>query len=200
MRRARAGTLGLGFLQVSGISELSGGHLGIDVQVPYPILIAAIDPAAEARLDGLSRAVVSGRYLPEPRNGVSEPRIGGTAPGGHPLGHYPVLVSSLPYTDLSLIASIYDLGSPRPGQLTAATSLRHLAALRGGRAVGRAWFTAKQAYHQFLGDLTRPTRSTDLYMAVVLAGGTYRVYLARPGPDRASNGDQPSLGMEFAAD
>jgi putative ABC transport system permease protein len=30
-----------------------------------PMLIAAIDPAAEARLDGLGRAVTSGRYLPQ---------------------------------------------------------------------------------------------------------------------------------------
>jgi putative ABC transport system permease protein len=30
-----------------------------------PMLIAAVDPAAEARLDGLDRAVTSGRYLPQ---------------------------------------------------------------------------------------------------------------------------------------
>ena len=29
----------------------------------FPMLIAAIDPAAEAKLDGLNRAVTSGRYL-----------------------------------------------------------------------------------------------------------------------------------------
>lgn len=156
------------------------------MQIPYPILIAAIDPAAEARLDGLNRAVVSGRYLPELPNGVSAPRIGGTAPGGQPPGHYPVLVSSRPYTDLSLVASIYELGSPRPGQLTAATSLRHLAALRGGRAVGLARFTANQAYRQFLGDLSRPTRSTDLYVAQYWRAGP--IAYASRGPGQIAPG------------
>ena len=121
---------GLGFLQVSGISELSGGRLGIDVQIPYPILIAAIDPAAEARLDGLNRAVVSGRYLPELPNGVSAPRIGGTAPGGQPPGHYPVLVS---------VAAVYrsqpgriDLRAGQPAPRAA--HRRDLAASSGGTA------------------------------------------------------------------
>ncbi|MGH3968022.1 MAG: hypothetical protein ACRDTV_07895, partial [Mycobacterium sp.] len=35
----------------------------VSVPFPVPLLVAAIDPRAEARLDGLPRAVVSGRYL-----------------------------------------------------------------------------------------------------------------------------------------
>ncbi len=38
---------------------------GYDVGWVIPVLIAAIDPAAEAKLDGLDRAVISGRYLAE---------------------------------------------------------------------------------------------------------------------------------------
>ena len=33
------------------------------------MLIAAIDPAAEAKLDGLNKALVSGRYLTENESG-----------------------------------------------------------------------------------------------------------------------------------
>jgi putative ABC transport system permease protein len=36
-----------------------------DASWMLPVLIAAIDPAAEAKLDGLSHAVISGRYLTE---------------------------------------------------------------------------------------------------------------------------------------
>jgi len=41
------------------------GHAGFSVSWQFPMLIAAIDPQAEARLDGLNHALTSGRYLPE---------------------------------------------------------------------------------------------------------------------------------------
>ena len=43
-------------------SPTGAGHF---VEWTVPMLIAAIDPAAEAELDGLNKAVVSGRYLKE---------------------------------------------------------------------------------------------------------------------------------------
>jgi putative ABC transport system permease protein len=47
------------------ISPDLGRHPGFGVGWQFPMLIAAIDPAAEARLDGLNHAVTSGQYLPE---------------------------------------------------------------------------------------------------------------------------------------
>ena len=41
------------------------GQAGFSVSWQFPMLIAAIDPQAEARLDGLNHALTSGRYLPE---------------------------------------------------------------------------------------------------------------------------------------
>jgi putative ABC transport system permease protein len=41
------------------ISPNLGGHPGFGVNWQFPMLIAAVDPAAEARLDGLNRAVTS---------------------------------------------------------------------------------------------------------------------------------------------
>ena len=43
------------------------------------MLIAAVDPAAEARLDGLNRAVTSGRYLAEQAGPAVTPGTGGIA-------------------------------------------------------------------------------------------------------------------------
>jgi hypothetical protein len=41
------------------------GHAGFSVDWQFPMLIAAIDPQAEAELDGLNHALTSGQYLPE---------------------------------------------------------------------------------------------------------------------------------------
>ena len=54
-----------------------GRRVFATVDWSFPMLIAAVDPAAEARLDGLNRAVISGRYLG--RNTRD-----GKAPGGTP--------------------------------------------------------------------------------------------------------------------
>ena len=61
------------------------GHAGFGVDWQFPMLIAAIDPQAEARLDGLNHAVTSGQYLPENYDN-EPPRFpeGGRFPGaGH---------------------------------------------------------------------------------------------------------------------
>ena len=42
-----------------------GNRPGFALNWQFPMLIAAIDPAAEARLDGLDHALTWGRYLPE---------------------------------------------------------------------------------------------------------------------------------------
>ncbi|MGA8015522.1 MAG: FtsX-like permease family protein, partial [Candidatus Dormiibacterota bacterium] len=49
----------------SGGSAGSQPSITADLQVSLPLLVVAIDPTAEAELDGLDRAVVEGRYLSE---------------------------------------------------------------------------------------------------------------------------------------
>ena len=48
---------------------LPDAEAGYYVGWTVPVLIAAIDPDAEAKLDGLSKALVSGRYLTENAGG-----------------------------------------------------------------------------------------------------------------------------------
>src|ERR1039457_6730272 len=84
--------------RVNGLGSGSGseGYQGLTAQRPgftvgwaFPMLIAAIDPVAEAKLDGLNHAVTSGRYLSET-----------AGPGVVPLGSgsqataFPVLAAS----------------------------------------------------------------------------------------------------------
>jgi putative ABC transport system permease protein len=63
-----------------GVIHTEAGYF---VEWTVPVLIAAIDPAAEAELDGLSKAVVSGGYLKENEggNGATLPVLVSSASG-----------------------------------------------------------------------------------------------------------------------
>jgi len=57
------------FSKVNGLGSTNtlvspdlNGHTGFGVPWEFPMLIAAVDPAAEAKLDGLNHAVTSGGY------------------------------------------------------------------------------------------------------------------------------------------
>jgi expansin (peptidoglycan-binding protein) len=54
-----------------------------DRQWTIPVLIAAIDPDAEAKLDGLNKALVSGSYLKEnePQGSATLPVLASSASG-----------------------------------------------------------------------------------------------------------------------
>jgi ABC-type lipoprotein release transport system permease subunit len=69
--------------------------LGFFIRFPYAFLLAAIDPGPEARLDDVSRTVVSGRYL---RGGdvPTKRHVAGVTGGRIDV---PVLVSTHPYVD-----------------------------------------------------------------------------------------------------
>jgi putative ABC transport system permease protein len=53
---------GLGQLEFEP-KKLPASRIGGRLEFPFPLLVAGIDPAAEAQLEGADRAVVSGRYL-----------------------------------------------------------------------------------------------------------------------------------------
>lgn len=67
--------------------------LGFFIRFPFPFLLAAIDPAAEAQLDGVSKTMVSGRYLRAGDKPQTE-NVSGVARTG-----VPVIVSTRPYMD-----------------------------------------------------------------------------------------------------
>ena len=80
---------GLGPPGDEGYRDLTAAHPGFTVNWAFPMLIAAIDPAAEAKLDGLNRAVTSGRYLQgDAGSAVEQPRGDGEA-----ITTFPVLAS-----------------------------------------------------------------------------------------------------------
>jgi putative ABC transport system permease protein len=93
-------------------------HLPPDVyfRFEFPINVAAIDPRAEARLVGLSRAMVSGRYL----TGSIRPRHRSGNPGWLEI---PVLAASRTFVHEHLLAQIERLvvpsGTDVPGMLGA---------------------------------------------------------------------------------
>ncbi len=70
----------------------------------FPILIAAVDPAAEARLDGLNHAVISGRYLGE--------RAGDKLPGHGAANTFPVLAAATGGVDETAITRVQRLPQP----------------------------------------------------------------------------------------
>ena len=122
------------------------GRAGFSVDWQFPMLIAAIDPQAEARLDGLNHAVTSGQYLPE--NYASEPPTNGFQKGSA----FPVLAAA--DSDIGEYAStrVQELPAPSaPPVLGTATMAKD--AMVSGRTVLSATTTARQAYQYLLGTL-----------------------------------------------
>ncbi|MCW2986226.1 MAG: hypothetical protein JWR63_3796, partial [Conexibacter sp.] len=93
------------------------------VDWPVPVLLAAVDPTAEAALDGLDRAIVAGRAL----------RPGEQARRGRRLPSVPVLLSSRPFLDEQMDATVERLpGAARMARpMSSAQLRRYLAGLRG---------------------------------------------------------------------
>jgi putative ABC transport system permease protein len=113
----------------------------------FPMLVAAIDPAAEAKLDGLNRAVISGRYLSEQEGPAYE-----GAPGGE--STFPVLAADR--SGVGEYAAIRVQRLPDPGSPPALDPAGMQAdAAAPGRTVDELKITAGQAYEHMLALLTR---------------------------------------------
>jgi putative ABC transport system permease protein len=115
----------------------------------YPFLLAAIDPAAEAKLDGLNQTIVSGRYL----RAADAPSVqvidnaGGTTT-------VPVLVSTRPYVDDRDEVTVRKLPVAAAQAMmrdrTLAQVKHGLADAGRGTLVARASYGIKQAYERLL--------------------------------------------------
>jgi hypothetical protein len=127
-------------------SKVDGIPLGATVPAPeylagwvIPVLIAAIDPVAEAKLDGLNHAVVSGHYLP----GHADVTTQGGESG------FPVLASSASGMDEYAITTLQRLRTPRtPPDLTVPWLTREASAR--GQTLVTERTTAQQAYGHML--------------------------------------------------
>jgi putative ABC transport system permease protein len=124
------------------------GHVGSAYMATFPVLLAAIDPVAEAKLLGLNRTIVSGRYL----NPTDAPHIRSVGSGGHRL--VPVIASSRTYVDQQLQVSVERLhgfeAQQVPERLASTAAYRFLDALPGSN-VGSRQFSIGPVYNKLLG-------------------------------------------------
>jgi hypothetical protein len=137
--------------------RLGRGRVGTQVEWAFPLLLAAIDPVQEARLAGLDRAVVDGRYLRAGDRAVGRPRER-TRVRAHTV---PVLVADRTLLDSELEIAAERL--PRAHALLDAPALpgpllRHLDALPAGPVVQRVRVPAQVAYERLLADMRLPYR------------------------------------------
>ena len=123
------------------------GHAGFSVSWQFPMLIAAIDPQAEARLDGLNHALTSGQYLPEnfdtanPRDGFG--RVGGL---------FPVLAAADSGIGEDAVTRVEELPAPAAPPVFDPDTITRDAAVPGDAVLGNT-ITARQAYRYLLSAL-----------------------------------------------
>ena len=132
-----------------GTGTSAAGNPGWGARWVIPMLIAAVDPVAEARLDGLDKAVISGGYLTE----NAEARR-----SGQDVVSFPVLASSASGMDEYAQTALRELATPTaPQDITADWMTRE--ANVPGRTVATRRTTAEQAYRALLAGM-RPGAQT----------------------------------------
>jgi putative ABC transport system permease protein len=138
-------------LDGQGWSSLGKHHYAALVQWSFPILLAAIDPAAEAQLAGLDKTIDSGRYL---RPG-DQPSVTGTGFGK--ALHLPVLAASRTVVDEQSLVTVQRLQAAAAAAVSKGLSEQATAKLvtgATGPVVQSATVTAQQAYSAFLSSLS----------------------------------------------
>ena len=126
---------------------LTAQRPGFAVYWSFPMLIAAVDPAAEAKLDGLNRAVTSGRYLGENAGPALQ-----RGPGGVSSTTFPVLAAARSGVGEYAVTQVQQLARPdRPPRLGPAAMRRDATA--AGQPVSTVRVTAAQAYQQLLAEI-----------------------------------------------
>ncbi|MET9677785.1 ABC transporter permease [Streptomyces sp. NPDC006482] len=143
-------------------SETSS-RLTVDISWPVSLLLAAVDPAREAKLVGLDKAVVSGRYLRQTETAVSRPTGGGQSSPSVPL-----LTSSDPQVDeqLSVAVSRSPDGPVGVAGLARQALDTAIAEKRGSRVADRSYSvdTVYGTSH----------KGADLYRIIRSGGPSYR--------------------------
>lgn len=124
-----------------GYPGLPKGHQGYVLYWAFPMLVAAIDPVAEARLDNLNGAVVSGRYL------RGSDAYGA---GSNDTNTFPVLASSRSYLDDAAAIQVQRLPSAVAEATVGSPTKRSQLAASTGPTVLRTQITAEQAYQMLL--------------------------------------------------
>ena len=139
--------------KVNGLSgdgsyqDLTASHPGVVVAWEFPMLVAAVDPAAEAKLDDLPHALTSGHYLAENAG------PGTITSRGTRLTTFPVLAAAQSGVGEFSQTQVRRLADPSaPPVLDAATMSRDATA--PGQPVLSVRISAQQAYQRLLAALS----------------------------------------------
>ncbi|WP_148043220.1 ABC transporter permease [Flexivirga caeni] len=144
-------------------SDAGQGRYAVLLNWSFPVTIAAIDPAAEAALDGVNKTVTEGRYL----TAADRPQSKGTGDGSVSV---PVLVSDTQLVDETAQVSISSLpGSvaTRIGQGASETTGRRLVLSAPSHHLATFTVGTAGAYEQFIGSM-----DDRLLFSLVQAGPT----------------------------
>ncbi|MCW2985599.1 MAG: transporter permease, partial [Conexibacter sp.] len=135
-----------------GPQKVAGGP-GARIAFPFPLLVAGIDPKAEAALSGANRAIVSGRYL----EGDEPPAITGR---GFPIKVAPVLAAATTDVDLRADVSVERLPTSAANAFVRArddvAASRRAVAHAPGTPLLRRTISSADAYAALLGELRGP--------------------------------------------
>jgi putative ABC transport system permease protein len=147
-----------------GFRPFPRGHVGALIPTALPFVIAAIDPAQEAKLTGLPQAITSGRALNE-RDRPTETFV----------PEVPVVAADRPFSDEVTDLSAFRLGRSARTALERARSPRATnAALpaRGGTLVARRSFDPAQSNARLLSALMGHARYRPVVTVYWTVGGT----------------------------
>ncbi|MGH3256689.1 MAG: FtsX-like permease family protein [Streptosporangiaceae bacterium] len=150
------------FMDCSGSGTT--GPPGVEIIMSFPLLLAAIDPVAEARLVGLDQAVVSGRYL---RPGDAAAVV---SHGGYAGLTIPVLSPIRPYLDEQVRLKVWRLPPAAAravlhAPLTNATAQQRFGAVPG-TLVSQTVLTATEVYRMALAQSQRTSSGTTSYSGI----------------------------------
>ena len=159
-------------------SGAAGEQAGVGLWWSFPLLLAAIDPAAETRLAGLGHAVVAGRYL---RSSDGAAGVGRGSGAGLAI---PVLSPTRPYVDERLQVAVWRLPAAaaravQAAPLTTVTAQQRFGAVPG-TLVGRSEITAAAVYRQVLAQNQSPGTSNAGLIDSIWTPGQVR-YTMLPG-------------------
>jgi putative ABC transport system permease protein len=166
----------------AGAGQLPPGHVGGYLDVVFPVLVAAIDPAAEQQLVGLGNEVKSGRYLrpTDSAIAIAPHPISGSSLTTAPELQVPVLTTTNPFIDDTDQITVNRLPASAVGLLHQGLLPDQLAAALAKEtptSVERVTVTAQEAYQQLLHKLA----NSSLIDAYWTSGSTTYRQLPRVG-------------------
>lgn len=126
-----------------------------DPVFPFPFLVEAIDPGAEARLAGVKGAVVAGRYLTPGKPNTRSTSVGVAQ-------QVPVIVASRPATHLSVSYTLRQLPTAAADAVSNGKGVESQLQTPG-RVIASGRIDQDQAYRRLLGAMATPTSRGDYF-------------------------------------